>query len=78
MEKKLNMVFAGLLVLSCSVILHGFMTMPKESAKQNRYEMIKLTENNIAIIDHENDKIYYKFFASNEGPTNWKLLELPE
>lgn len=75
MEKKLNVVFVGLLVLSCSILLHGFMTMPKE---RNRYEMIKLTENNVAIIDHQNDKVYYKFFDSNEGPTNWELLELPE
>lgn len=74
MEKKLNMVFARLLVLSATILLHGFMTMPKV----NRYEMVQITDVNVAIIDHQNNEIYYKYFTPNEGPTNWEKLELPE
>lgn len=74
MEKKLNMIFAGLLVLSTSILLHGLIT----TSKNNRYEMIKITDHNVAVIDHQNDRIYYKFFSPDETATNWKLLELPE
>ena len=72
--KDKNIIFAGLLVLSSMILLHGFMTMPK----QNRYEIVRINDVNIAIIDHEKDEIYYKYISPNEGPTNWELLELPE
>jgi hypothetical protein len=81
MEKKSSIinsviVFIGLVFLGFSIIFAANTLKPKE-LKESRYQIVQLNEVNIAVIDQKTDKIYYKFIAPSEGPTNWEEMILP-
>lgn len=69
-------IFVGLVFLGFSIIFAANTLKPKDK-EEFRYQIIQLNEVNIAIIDKQTNKIYYKFIAPNEGPTNWEEMIIP-
>lgn len=81
MDKQSNfihsvIIFVGLVFLGFSIIFAANTLKPKV-LKEDRYRIVQLNEANIAVIDKQTNKIYYKFIAPNEGPTNWQEMIMP-
>lgn len=65
-----------LILLIISVLIHGFLTAPKESKK--RYEIIGVFGHDIIVYDSLTKKYYEKFFDINSGSKEWSEFVLPE
>lgn len=68
-------IFAGLVFLGLCIVYASNSLTPKE---ESRYQIIQLNESNIAVIDHQTNKIYTKFISPNEGPTDWREMVMPK
>ena len=68
-------VFAGLVILSLSIIYAANLMKPNEVS---RYQIVQLNEVNIAVIDRQTNKIYYKVISPNSGPIDWQEMEMPK
>ena len=82
MDKRSNImnsviIFVGLLFLGFSIIYaaNSLKPTPKDEGK---YQIVQLNEVNIAVIDKQTNKIYYKFIAPNEGPGEWREMVMPK
>ena len=67
----------GAAMISVSIIIAAFIVSKEKPVEKERYTIVPLNEGNVAVIDHEQNRIYYKYIPSFEGPTNWTELVLP-
>ncbi|WP_103105641.1 hypothetical protein [Brevibacillus reuszeri] len=44
---------------------------------ENRYEFIRVNDNNVVLFNKQTGEMWRKFIPSNEGPTNWEKEDLP-
>jgi len=66
--------FFGMIVLGFCII---YASTNHETEISRRYEIVQLNSSNVAIIDNQTNKIYYKYVSPLEGPANWVEFELP-
>lgn len=69
-------IFVGLVFLGLSIIFAANTLKPKEKVEA-RYEIVQLNGVNVAIIDKQTNKIYYKFMDPSSAPTTWQEIILP-
>lgn len=50
---------------------------PQQQTIENRYEFIRVNDNNVVLFDKQTGEMWRKFIPSNEGPTNWEKEDLP-
>jgi len=69
-------VFSGLVFLGLCIV-YASNSLTPTLKEEPRYQIVQLNESNIAVIDHQTNRIYTKFISPNEGPTDWREMVMP-
>jgi len=69
-------IFVGLVFLGFSIIFAANTLKPKVKVEA-RYEIVQLNGVNVAIIDKQTNKIYYKFMDPSSAPITWEEIVMP-
>ncbi|WP_312111131.1 hypothetical protein [Brevibacillus reuszeri] len=66
-------------LIACSVFwnVNTNALKPVGQTNENRYEFIRVNDNNVVLFDKQTGEMWRKFIPSNEGPTNWEKEDLP-
>jgi hypothetical protein len=67
-------ILLGFILLCASILYSSERLKPVGEA---RYQLVQLNSSNIAIIDNQTNKIFFKYISPNEGPSNWEEIVLP-
>lgn len=71
----IGLVFLGLSIVYAANILKVVDTIENTSV---RYQIVQISESNVAVIDNQTNKIYYKYISPSQGPTDWEEMVLPK